>query len=76
MLYSCLVDADYLDTEAFMNGAPVPRGGYEPPQRLLQKLEAYVSPWWEAKTDLTGGGALFCAPAWPLGGTRKRACSP
>ena len=27
-----------------MNGAPVPRGGYEPPQRLLQKLEAYVSP--------------------------------
>ena len=35
-----------------MNGAPVPRGGYEPPQRLLQKLEAYVSPWWEAKTDL------------------------
>ena len=52
MLYSCLVDADYLDTEAFMNGAPVPRGGYEPPQRLLQKLEAYVSPWWEAKTDL------------------------
>lgn len=26
MLYSCLVDADFIDTETFMNGAPAPRG--------------------------------------------------
>ena len=27
MLFSCLVDADFLDTEAFMRGPPPPRGG-------------------------------------------------
>ena len=26
MLYSCLVDADFIDTETFMNGEPAPRG--------------------------------------------------
>ncbi len=51
MLYSCLVDADYLDTEAFMNG-PAPRGGYEPAADLLEKLNRYISPWWDAKTEL------------------------
>lgn len=53
MLYSCLVDADYLDTETFFrNDAPAPRGGYEPIKRLLQKLEEYTASWWDAKTDL------------------------
>lgn len=52
MLYSCLVDADYLDTETFMNGAPALRGGYETLPQLLEKLNAYVEPWWDAKTEL------------------------
>ena len=52
MLYSCLVDADYLDTEQFMNGKAA-----EPPRcdslsALLEKLEQKVAPWWDAKTDL------------------------
>jgi len=40
MLYSCLVDADYLDTEAFMqpNQAAL-RGGYAQLSELLIKLE-------------------------------------
>lgn len=40
MLYSCLVDADFLDTETFMNGAPVPRGIGEPLPVLLEKVRA------------------------------------
>lgn len=52
MLYSCLVDADYLDTEAFMNGTPVPRGTDQTPERLLIRLREYVEPWWNAKNEL------------------------
>ena len=35
MLYSCLVDADFLDTEAFMREDPAPRGGYASLSDLL-----------------------------------------
>ena len=52
MLFSCLVDADYLDTETFMKGGPACRGGYRAMPRLLKKLKKYVEPWWEAKTEL------------------------
>ena len=52
MLYSCLVDADYLDTEAFMNGAPAPRGGGAAPAELLRRLQTYIAPWWDAKNEL------------------------
>ena len=52
MLYSCLVDADYLDTETFMNGSPAPRGGSVPIGELLSRLERYIAPWWEPDTDL------------------------
>ena len=45
MLYSCLVDADFLDTEAFMRKDAVPRGGYAPLSELLQKLRQYIAPW-------------------------------
>lgn len=51
MLYSCLVDADYLDTEAFLDGAK-PRGSGITPSQLLTRLEHYVAPWWDAKTPL------------------------
>lgn len=52
MLYSCLVDADYLDTETFMNGAPAARGVGAPPEILLQRLQEYVVPWWNPSTEL------------------------
>lgn len=50
MLFSCLVDADYLDTETFFSG-PRPACG-EPLSALAAKLEAYVEPWWDAANDL------------------------
>ena len=52
MLFSCLVDADYLDTESFMLGAAPPRGRTLEADRLLERLEAYIEPWWDAKTEL------------------------
>ena len=51
MLYSCLVDADFLDTERFMNGERG-RGGYDDLSTLLKRLEDYIAPWQNPKTEL------------------------
>ena len=50
MLYSCLVDADYLDTEAFMTKTP--RGGYDSLPVLLDRLNTYIKPWFPGETEL------------------------
>lgn len=50
MLYSCLVDADYLDTEVFMS--PVVRSEYDPLPELLQRLNTYIKPWFPAKNQI------------------------
>ena len=52
MLYSCLVDADYIDTETFMNGSPAPRGGAATMKELFHRLEEYIAPWWNPSTQL------------------------
>lgn len=52
MLYSCLVDADFLDTETFMLGSSAPRDGYEPLPTLLEKLNCYVERWGPPKNEL------------------------
>lgn len=41
MLFSCLVDADSLDTEAFMNGAPE-RGMNRPIVELLERFDMFL----------------------------------
>lgn len=41
-LFSCLVDADYLDTEEFMQGGAVVRGGYDALAELAPKLDEYI----------------------------------
>ncbi|MDO5136215.1 MAG: CRISPR-associated helicase Cas3' [Eubacteriales bacterium] len=45
MLYSCLVDADYLDTEDFMEKGAVGRTGGEEIPRLLEKFHSHVRKW-------------------------------
>lgn len=52
MLYSCLVDADYLDTEDFMNNGISMRGTYSSVSELLKRLNAYIAPWWTPKNEL------------------------
>ncbi|MDO4565563.1 MAG: CRISPR-associated helicase Cas3' [Clostridia bacterium] len=52
MLYSCLVDADFLDTESFMQNGSVVRGNYEELSSYSLKLEKYIEPWWIADNEL------------------------
>lgn len=52
MLFSCLVDADWLDTEAFMKNGAVQRGTGESLTVLSDKLDEYVSKWWGATEPL------------------------
>ena len=40
MLFSCLVDADFQDTQNFMEGAPAPRGGSAAISELLDKVRS------------------------------------
>ena len=51
MLFSCLTDADFLDTEKFMNG-DLGRGGYAEIQELWEMLKKHVEPWKNAKNEL------------------------
>ena len=45
MLYSCLVDADFLDTEYFMKEGRTQRETGEEPSVLLEKLKKHVAGW-------------------------------
>ena len=49
MLFSCLVDADFIDTETFMDDALSPRGNYDALPALLDRLETYIAPWYPPK---------------------------
>ena len=49
MLYSCLVDADFLDTEDFMKAGKTQREAGENLTTLLQKLEKHVEDWLKNK---------------------------
>lgn len=52
MLYSCLVDADYLDTEAFMLGGSSVRSKGESMIALRDKLSEFIKPWFPPKNEL------------------------
>ena len=52
MLFSCLVDADYLDTEAFMQNGTINRIGYDDLQVLNSRLDEYVSGFGTPTTEL------------------------
>ena len=51
MLFSALTDADWLDTEAYFHNEP-----YSPAlvdlSNLKMALDQYISPWWDAKTEI------------------------
>lgn len=52
MLYSCLVDADFLDTETFMAGQEADRGGGDNMEELEHRLQTYISGWFPPKNKL------------------------
>lgn len=47
MIYSCLVDADYLDTEEFMNKGKIYRGKYDSTEQLVDSFSKFISKWFE-----------------------------
>lgn len=51
MLYSCLVDADFLDTEQFMQGERG-RDGADTLEILLSKLKRLIAPWQNPQNEL------------------------
>lgn len=56
MLYSCLVDADFLDTEYFMKQGITERQGGETMSELLEHLEKYIADWLKNEdTDSVNG---------------------
>lgn len=60
MIFSCLVDADYLDTEKFMLGNKAFRGGYSTPGELLKRFETYIEPWLQGKNEAEGRQRELC----------------
>lgn len=56
MLYSCLVDADFLDTERFMSNGTVQRDSGECMEVLLDKLKDRISKWLVNRDDTTVNG--------------------
>ena len=56
MLYSCLVDADFLDTESFMKNGRTLREAGEAISVLLERLKDYVADWLQNEdTDTVNG---------------------
>lgn len=56
MLYSCLVDADFLDTEGFMLNGKTERFSGEDMGTLLRKLEIHIAKWLQNReTDTVNG---------------------
>lgn len=52
MLFSCLVDADYIDTAAFMDGRPYTPAPSSSMEELWRRLQAYISGWFPPKGPL------------------------
>lgn len=51
MLYSCLVDGDFQDTQNFMNGQKAPRGEHASIEELLEKVRRQASVYLQAKGE-------------------------
>lgn len=56
MIYSCLVDADFLDTEAFMKNGKGERDSGQDVSVLLEKLENYIGGWLKNQDTETVNG--------------------
>ena len=54
MLFSCLVDADFLDTEKFMSAGSVEREGFASMETLLARFEASLEKKFSPQTSTSG----------------------
>ena len=74
MLFSCLVDADFLDTEAFMNQQKLRAWAGPGVPELLQKLETYLADkhWLEAAEGLNGQRSQILKTCMQVGRTANK----
>lgn len=56
MMFSCLTDADYLDTESFMTDGEVKRSSFDPIDVLFDRLFHNVEPWLQNDQIMTVNG--------------------
>jgi CRISPR-associated endonuclease/helicase Cas3 len=71
MLYSCLVDADFLDTERFMKNGAAERGDFPALAEYRGKLAAYTAPWLEKPRGELGEKRSAILRAADAAGVRK-----
>lgn len=73
MLYSALVDADWIDTERFMSGGRAGRGGFENISSLYKKLCAYLEEqgWWSPKNELNEKRCEILRRCFQMGKEKK-----
>lgn len=71
MLYSCLVDADFLDTEAFMKGR-LRIENYASVNRLKELLDEYIADWFPPKGELNCQRCAILERCIQSGEQRKR----
>ena len=71
MLYSCLVDADYLDTEAFMLGAEREHTA-DTVETLWDRLQTYLSDWFPPKNPLNESRCAILNRCIRQGETQRR----
>ncbi len=69
MLYSCLVDADFLDTEAFMEGRPR-AGGAVSMENLWERLQKHISGWFPPEGELNRQRCAILERCMTEGGQR------
>ncbi len=77
MLYSCLVDADFLDTECFMQNGKTEREQGEAMNVLLKKLEDHIVDWLNVKDidTINEDEPKFYSIAWKQGRAQNVVCS-
>lgn len=56
MLFSCLVDADCLDTEYFMTNGTIQRDSFDTIETLFERLYCHVEPWLQNNDVTTVNG--------------------
>jgi len=71
MLYSCLVDADFIDTETFMKGAEQERGANTSIATLEDRLCSHVSSWFPPKAGLNQERCSILQHCWEQGGKQS-----
>lgn len=77
MMYSCLVDADFLDTEEFMTEERSGRQQGQEIQVLLDKLEKYITEWLKnTETESVNGRRTEILKACLENGEREKGLFP